>query len=186
MSLEMREIADTAVLSAISILRSINSDKEFQSFMSDLPLYFDTMMAFASVFLFRITTSYSHAMQVNIPEILSLISQSILVLEEITSKIRPAHLLARMTRGLKQLLGQFEEARQRGTQNVVARQSTAADMDMSLHDAMDIPQDQFDWTSDNAFEGFSLENYDFLSNHQMVSCFETWPMDCGQQNSQIY
>ena len=187
MSFEIREIADTAVLSAISILRSINCDKELQSFMSDLPLYFDTMIAFASVFLFRITTSYSHAMQVNIPEILSLISQSILVLDEVTSKIRPAHLLARMTKGLKQLLGQFVEAKQRGAQNVVARQSAALHMDMSSPDAMDLPQDQFDWTSGNAFEGFSLENYDFLSNHQMVSGFEAWPMDYSQQqNSQTY
>lgn len=177
----MREIADMAVLSAISILRSINSDKELQSFLSDLPLYFDTMIAFASVFLFRITTSYSHAMQVNISDILSLISESILVLEEITSKIRPAHLLARMTGGLKQLLWQFEEARQRGTQIAAVRQSSAVDMDTSLPHAMDIPQDQFDWTSGNALEGSSLENYDFLSNHQMVSGFETWSMDYTQQ-----
>lgn len=180
LSLDMREIADTAVLSAISILRSINNDKEFQSFMSDLPLYFDTMIAFASVFLFRISTSYSQAMQVDIPEILSLIRHSISVLEEITSKIRPAHLLARMTKGLKQLLQQFEEAGQRGPQHVVVKQSAAANTDMLLADATDTEQEQFDWTSSNLFEYSSLENYDFLSNHQMTQGFATWPMDNSQ------
>ena len=72
MSLEIREVADTAILSATSILRSINTDREFQSFISDLPLYFDTMIAFASVFLFRISTSYSHVIQVDTQEILQI------------------------------------------------------------------------------------------------------------------
>lgn len=182
MSLEMREIADTAVLSAISILRSINNDEEFQSFMSDLPLYFDTMIAFASVFLFRITTSYSHAMQVDMPEILRLIGRSIAVLEEISSKIRPDHLLARIPAGLKQLLGQVEEARQRGIQNSAAAH-VAVDVDMVLPDAMDIHQEQFSWSAGNSYDAFSLENYDFLSNHPMNSGLEAWATDYDQQRN---
>lgn len=187
MSLEMREIADTAVLSAISILRSINTDKEFQSFLSELPLYFDTMIAFASVFLFRITTSYTQVMQVDVPTILSLISKSVTVLEEITSKIRPAHLLSRIPEGLKQLLGQVEEAKQRETQNAMISQQATIDVDMGLHNVDNISQDQFDWSLGEPVDGFSLGDYDFLSDHQLSSHLELWPIDhIQQQTSQIF
>jgi hypothetical protein len=181
LSLEMREVADTAILSATSILRSINGDKEFQSFMSDLPLYFDTMIAFASVFLFRISTSYSHAVQVDTHEILRLLRQSVDVLEEISSKIRPAHLLARITEGLRQLLRQFEEARNRADQIMSVGASGPTDVEMQLPDAMDVSLEQFDWAAASSLDGFSMGHYDFLSNHQMTSGFELWPMDPGQQ-----
>jgi hypothetical protein len=183
MSLEMREIADAAVLSATSILRSINSDTEFQSFMSDLPLYFDTMIAFASVFLFRISTSYSHAIQVDTPEILRLLRQSVNVLEEVTSKIRQAHLLARITEGLRQLLKRFEEARNRVDQTGTLGHLGGTDVDMAPPDALDMHPEQLDWAAGNSFDGFNMGNYDFLSNHQMTSGFEMWPMDSGQQYS---
>ncbi|KAF8847304.1 hypothetical protein BDZ45DRAFT_607665 [Acephala macrosclerotiorum] len=182
MSLEMREIAESAVLSATSILRSINSDEEFQSFMSDLPLYFDTMIAFASVFLFRITTSYSYAIQVDVPEILRLLSQSVRVLEDITCRIRPEHLLARITEGLKQLLNKFEAVRQRGTQNTSINENTATGTNVELPDATETPQDRFDWTSGTANGGFSMGDYDFLSDHQMSNGFEMCPMNLGQQH----
>jgi hypothetical protein len=145
MSLEMREVADTAILSATSILRSINTDREFQSFMSDLPLYFDTMIAFASVFLFRISTSYSHVIQVDTQEILRLLRQSVNVLEEVASKIRPAHLLARIAKGLRQLLGQFEEARQRADQITEVGLPDERDVEMQLPDSMH--QEQLDWAA---------------------------------------
>lgn len=180
MSLDMREIADTGVLSAMSILRSINSDQEFQSFMGDLPLYFDTMIAFASVFLFRVSTSHAHVTQVEIPEILRLINQSVDVLEEITSQLRTSHPLGRIARGLRQLLSQIRETSHRVTQNVVVGQPTAVDADMVLPDAMDIPQDQFDWASDPAFGNFSMGTYDFLSDHQLIPGFEMWTVDHNQ------
>ncbi|KUJ10169.1 uncharacterized protein LY89DRAFT_701095 [Mollisia scopiformis] len=144
MSREMREVADNAVLSATSILRSINTDVEFQSFMSDLPLYFDTMIAFASVFLFRITTSYIHAIHVDVHEILRLLGQSVRVLDDIASKIRPAHLLAGISEGLKSLLEQFENARQREAPNTERAQPPTAGIDMQLPEAIDLPVDQFD------------------------------------------
>jgi hypothetical protein len=180
MSLEMREIADTGVLSAMSILRSINSDQEFQSFMSDLPLYFDTMIAFASVFLFRVSTSHAHVTQVEIPEILRLINQSVDVLEEITSQLRTTHPLGRIARGLRQLLSQIRETSHRVTQNVSVGQSAGVDADVMLPDAMDVPQDQFDWASDPVFGNFPMGTYDFLSDHQFIPGFEMWTMDHNQ------
>lgn len=178
MSFEMHEVADTAILSATSILRSINVDREFQSFMSDLPLYFDTMIAFAAVFLFRISTTYSHVIQVDTEEILRLLRRSVNVLENIASTIRPAHILARISGGLRQLLGQFEEARLRADQATEPGQSFNPDVEMNLPES--IHQDQFDGVGSSSFDGFSIENYDFLSNHQMTSGYEVWPMDSIQ------
>jgi hypothetical protein len=181
LSIEMREMADVAVLSATSILRSLNSDIEFQSFLSNLPLHFKTMIAFASVFLFRIATSYSHAIQVDTTHILRLLHQSVGVLEEVASKIQPAHLLARITEGLRQLLTQFEEARHRVNQPTAPLQMGPSEPDVLLPDATNIPQDSYDWVS--GMDGFSLGNYDFLSHTQMTSGFEMWTMDSGQQQT---
>ncbi|PVH84326.1 hypothetical protein DL98DRAFT_612473 [Cadophora sp. DSE1049] len=167
LSAEMRETADSAVRSAISILRSINTDDEFKSFMSNLPLYFDTMIAFASIFLFRISNTYYHVLQVDATEVLKLLRQSVTILESIASTIRPSHLLARITEGLRRLLGQFQET----------RLNSSVDMDnhdhnMDTSDHTQLAHDQIDWTAGASLDGFSLGNYDFLSNQQ----FEMWPI----------
>ena len=178
----MREIADAAILSATSILRTINGDPDIQAFMSDLPLYFYTMIAFASVFLLRISTSYSHAIQVDTSEILRLLRESVTVLEEVASNLRQAHLLARIADGLRGLLGQLEEARNRVDRGVPVGAHTMGpeDVDMHLPAAMDIAFEQVDWPADS-LDGFSMGNYDFLYNHQMTTGFEIWPVELGDQ-----
>lgn len=168
LSPEMQETADSAVRSATSILRSIDTDDEFKSFMSNLPLYFDTMIAFASIFLFRISTTYSHVLQVDATEILKLLRQSVVILESIASTIRSSHLLARITEGLRRLLVQFQETR---LNNPVEAPNQDHNMDTS--DQTHVVHDQIDWTAGAALDGFSLGNYDFLSNQQ----FEIWPID---------
>ncbi|KAG4428916.1 hypothetical protein IFR05_015603 [Cadophora sp. M221] len=169
LSAEMRETADSAVLSATAILRSINTDDEFQSFMSNLPLYFDTMIAFASIFLFRISTSYSHVIQVDAVEIMKLLRESIVVLERIASAIRPIHLLARITEGLRRLLEQFPESRFPTSDEIVASPGHI----INIPDHMDVTHDQLDWIGGVSLDGFSMGNYDFLSNQQ----FDMWPLD---------
>lgn len=168
LSPEMQETADSAVRSATSILRSIDTDDEFKSFMSNLPLYFDTMIAFASIFLFRISTTYSHVLQVDAAEILKLLRQSVVTLESIASTIRSSHLLARITEGLRRLLVQFQETRLNNPVEV-----PNLDHNMDTSDQAHVVHDQIDWTAGAALDGFSLGNYDFLSNQQ----FEMWPID---------
>jgi hypothetical protein len=101
---------------------------------------------------------------------LRLLLQSFGVLEEVASKIRPAHLLARVTEGLRQLLTQFEEARHRVNQPTAPLQMGPSALDVLLPDATNIPQDSYDWAS--GMDGFSLGNYDFLSHTQMTFGFE--------------
>ncbi|MAD81840.1 MAG: hypothetical protein CL912_02655 [Deltaproteobacteria bacterium] len=168
LSPEMQETADSAVRSATSILRSIDTDDEFKSFMSNLPLYFDTMIAFASIFLFRISTTYSHVLQVDATEILKLLRQSVVILESIASTIRSSHLLARITEGLRRLLVQFQETRLNNPVEVPNH-----DHNMDTSDQTHVVHDQIDWSVGATLDGFSLGNYDFLSNQQ----FEIWPID---------
>jgi hypothetical protein len=114
-------------------------------------------------------------------EILRLLRQSVSVLEEVASKIRPAHVLARIAAGLRQLLVIFEEARHRADQMAEVGRNGATDVDMSLPDVMHLASEPYDWAAGMSMDGSSLGNYDFLSNPHMIYGFEMWPIDSGEQ-----
>ena len=101
---ELEEIANTGVLSAMSILRVIVSDAEFRSFMNGLPLYFDTMLAFAVVFLLKVATKYATVIRIDTVKILSLVTQTVSALRGITQTMHRQHLLVVIAEGLERLL----------------------------------------------------------------------------------
>lgn len=101
---ELEEIANAGVLSAMSILRVIVSDAEFRSFMNGLPLYFDTMLAFAVVFLLKVATKYATVIRIDTSKILSLVSQTVVALRGITQSMHRQHLLVVIAEGLERLL----------------------------------------------------------------------------------
>lgn len=101
---ELEEIANSGVLSAMSILRVIVSDVEFRSFMNGLPLYFDTMLAFAVVFLLKVATKYATVVRMDTAKIISLVSETILALREITQSMHRQHVLVTICDGLEKLL----------------------------------------------------------------------------------
>lgn len=101
---ELEEIANAGILSAMSILRVIVSDAEFRSFMNGLPLYFDTMLAFAVVFLLKVATKYATVIRIDTSKILSLVSQTVAALREITRPMHRQHLLVVISEGLERLL----------------------------------------------------------------------------------
>ncbi|OOQ89140.1 hypothetical protein PEBR_10793 [Penicillium brasilianum] len=105
---ELEEIANAGVLSAMSILRVIVSDAEFRSFMNGLPLYFDTMLAFAVVFLLKVATKYATVIRIDTSKILSLVSQTVAVLQEITRSMHRQHLLVVIAEGLERLLARCQ------------------------------------------------------------------------------
>ncbi|KAJ5175116.1 uncharacterized protein N7482_000993 [Penicillium canariense] len=104
----LEEIANTGVLSAMSILRVIVSDAEFRSFMNGLPLYFNTMLAFAVVFLLKVATKYASVIRIDTAKILSLVTQTVAALREITQSMHRQHLLVVITEGLERLLLRFQ------------------------------------------------------------------------------
>lgn len=105
---ELEEIANAGVLSAMSILRVIVSDDEFRSFMNGLPLYFDTMLAFAVVFLLKVATKYATVIRIDTTKILSLVTQTVSALREVTQTMHRQHLLVVIAEGLGRLLARCQ------------------------------------------------------------------------------
>lgn len=108
MSPELEEISNAGVLSAMSILQMIVSDPEFRSFMNGLPLYFDTMLAFAVVFLLKIATKHASMIRIDTTKILSLVAETVAALREITKDMHKQHLLVVISEGLERLLGRCQ------------------------------------------------------------------------------
>ncbi|KAJ5928689.1 hypothetical protein N7466_007645 [Penicillium verhagenii] len=113
---ELEEIANTGALSAMSILRVIVSDAEFRSFMNGLPLYFDTMLAFAVVFLLKVATKYATVIRIDTSKILSLVAQTVAALREITQTMHRQHLLVVIAEGLGRLLSRCQVPPQTSTE----------------------------------------------------------------------
>ncbi|KAJ5846509.1 hypothetical protein N7534_010178 [Penicillium rubens] len=108
MSPELEEIANAGVLSAMSILRVIVNDAEFRSFMNGLPLYFDTMLAFAVVFLLKVATKYASMIRIDTGKILSLVTETVAALRDITQSMHKHHLLVVISEGLERLLSRCQ------------------------------------------------------------------------------
>lgn len=109
---ELEDIANTAVLSATSILRVIVSDGELQAYLNGLPLYFDTMIAFAVIFLLKVATKYSEIVRIDAAKILDLVRQTVTVLRRITAPMHKQHLLVCIADGIEKLLRKSQELTQ--------------------------------------------------------------------------
>ncbi|KAL4897665.1 hypothetical protein BDV59DRAFT_197941 [Aspergillus ambiguus] len=90
---ELEEIANTAVLCATAILGVITSDTELQSLLNGLPLCFDTMIAFAVVFLIKVATKYSDIVTIDKQKILWLVDRTVAMLQDTASGMHRQHLL---------------------------------------------------------------------------------------------
>jgi hypothetical protein len=144
---EMEEVANTGVLSAMSILRMIISDGEFRSFLNGLPLYFDTMIAFAVVFLLKVATKYATAIRIDTAKILSLVTQTVTALREVTQSMHPQHLLVVIAEGLEKLLWKCQEPAY-DAQEPMPHPSPVAEQHT---------QDDMTWME-------NMTNFDFLTN----------------------
>ncbi|KAJ5514370.1 transcriptional regulator family: Fungal Specific TF [Penicillium fimorum] len=101
---ELEDIANTGVLSAMSILQMIVCDAEFRSFLNGLPLYFDTMVAFAVVFLLKVATKYAFMIRIDTGKIISLVTETVAALRDVTRHMHKHHLLVVISEGLERLL----------------------------------------------------------------------------------
>lgn len=126
LSPELEEIANAGVLAAMSILQVIVSDAEFRSFMNGLPLYFDTMLAFAVVFLLKVATKYATVIRIDTSKILSLVTQTVVALREIIRPMHRQHLLVVIAEGLERLIVRCQVPVQT-TQDAIYNPSPAMD-----------------------------------------------------------
>ncbi|KAK8090883.1 hypothetical protein PG994_000388 [Apiospora phragmitis] len=151
--MELEEVANHAVLAASAILRAVVADLEIQGFLDGLPTYFDTMIAFAAVFLLKVSTKYISMVQVDLQEIRRLLRTLLATLKKVTLSMHQRHLLVSITAGIESLLcrcGVVSSTCAAEEQEVVA--ITARD-DVG---AKEVEQDPT--------TSFSMEEYDFLFN----------------------
>ncbi|KAL1884434.1 hypothetical protein Plec18167_002022 [Paecilomyces lecythidis] len=149
LSPELEEIANSGVLCAMSILRVIASDFEFQSFLNGLPLYFDTMIAFAVVFLLKVSTKYTMTVQIDTTQILALVRDTVESLRRITQSMHQQHLLVRIAEGLQKLLWRCQEPPQATPQPLAHCFPSPGDVGVT--------PDDLGWMQ-------NLTNFDFLTN----------------------
>ena len=173
---EMVEIAEMAIASATYILRTINIDTELQSFLNGLPLYFDTMIAFAAVFLLKISTEYASKIQIDTAETLTLVRQNVAVLEDVGSKMKSKHLLIKIGLAIRILVERCQDVTDQ--QSSPPRELNAVNLKPIPVDLNpdNIPLENGVNSSQDNFPGFGLECFDLLepSTHNMHSSFDPW------------
>ncbi|KIW23677.1 uncharacterized protein PV07_11857 [Cladophialophora immunda] len=145
---DLEEFATSAVHSAISILQVIAADQEIQSYLDGLPAYFDTMIAFAFVFLLKITIRNPANLRVDKAGISETLDVLATVLNNITTSMHPRHLLSSIAASARKLLDRFS-----GQEAAPAHSQTVPGPPTSFD-----PFNQWLSPTDAMF----LENYDFL------------------------
>ena len=177
---DMEEIAQAAVHSAQSILRAIVDDPEVQSHLNGVPLYFDTMIAFAFVFLLKVATKFSSALRTNGSEILELLRTTSVVLRQATAHMHQQHLLRFISEGIEKLLEKAHGA----SQQQLPRPQQYPASDSTLHQGGQAPMQSYDYmdTMDPDFNWIeNISNFDLLSNQNTFTSLDSWPFGVGPE-----
>ena len=116
---EMDEIVHIAIISASSILTSLVSDQELQSYLDGLPSYFFTMITFAAVFLLKVASRYPNMSCVPKGDHLDLVRRVVATLQQVSLGMHQRHLLVSIAHGLHEILLRLEtDTRLRGQDSV--------------------------------------------------------------------
>ncbi|CAK4030907.1 Transcriptional activator of proteases prtT [Lecanosticta acicola] len=165
-ALDIDEIANSAVLSATSIIRAVVTDTEIQSFLNGLPTYFDLMIAFAVVFVLKVSTKYASSVRVDTSEIRSLVTNLVAVLRDVTADMHPRHLLVGVAKGAESLLDRC------GPQEVQGPVPSNAHVTMSQPT---FDESLFDMSTEwngQSFDNFFMGEFDFLSNQDAMNTYQ--------------
>ncbi|KAF9892876.1 hypothetical protein FE257_000465 [Aspergillus nanangensis] len=158
---ELEEIANTAVLCATSILGVITADTELQSLLNGLPLCFDTMIAFAVVFLLKVATNYSETVTMDKNKIISLVDRTITMLQRTTSSMHRQHLLVSIGSGVRKLRSKFHEGPAQTYETPSLSASPAAP---------ELFSGDLEWVE-------SISNFDLFNLQAPLSGLDPWPLD---------
>ncbi|KAH8894009.1 hypothetical protein GQ53DRAFT_716521 [Thozetella sp. PMI_491] len=170
---EMDEIANFAVLSAVSILRAVSSDTEIQSYLDGLPTYFHIMVAFAAVFLLKVSTKLSTSVQLDVKEIQRLMHTLVQALKKVTATMHPRHLLVSITKGIDGLLLRSGLAADDGPSSTNVA-SPRQGVQQALPDSDVWNGAEFNWSLDPAFDPNIMDEYDFLVSGDMSFDFNSF------------
>lgn len=159
---ELKEFAEIAVHAATSILQAIISDEEIQSYFHGLPAYFDTMMAFAFVFLLRVTIKDPVNMWMDEAGIAETLDKLVVCLEGITETMHSHHLLTSIAQSMRRLLDRFGYSRNQDNASLVLPSAAGGPP------AMPDPNQAWVSPADTMF----LEQFDFLNSPDAAFNFD--------------
>jgi hypothetical protein len=165
-ALDIDELANNALLSATAIVRAVVSDAEIQSYLNGLPTYFDVMIAFAVVFVLKVSTKYATSVRVDTSEIRTLVAQLVEVLKVVTSTMHPRHLLVSVAKGCEKLLESCAPQEMQGPVPANAHVTmTQPTFDEGLYDMSSA------WNG-QSFDNFFMGEFDFLSNQDTYNNYQ--------------
>lgn len=165
---EQEEVANSAILSATSILNLLISDVEMQEHLNGLPLCFDMMITFAVVFLMKVATKYRGTVWIDKARIFDMVENITVILQNVTQKMHAKHLLSTAATGLRKIAQKAREGRAEELEGHEAAQAPSPDPSPGRNGDMDWIQRLDDF-----------ENFDF---HAMLSDPSCWAGDFNFPN----
>lgn len=160
---EQEEVANSAILSATSILNILISDEEMQAHLNGLPLLFDMMITFAVVFLLKVATKYRGTVWIDKTRIFDMTDKIITILQSLTKSMHPKHLLAAAATGLTGIAQKTRDGRAEDSENNDKAQPPSPDPSPGREVDVDWIQKLDDF-----------ENFDF---HALLSDPSCWTVD---------
>jgi hypothetical protein len=132
LSTERKEFANMAISAASSILTFVLEEPDMRRALVGTPLYVHTMIAFASVFLMKVTTKWNRIIGLNVEPtyVWGLLERMIVLLKNSVTSER--HLLYHIADGLEKMLARSRSYRG----DYGARYDAAKQTEMDLHGAV--------------------------------------------------
>ncbi|GJN81793.1 hypothetical protein PLIIFM63780_005329 [Purpureocillium lilacinum] len=170
LSPELEEVANTAVLCASSILGVMTADAEMQSFLNGLPLCFDMMIAFSVVFLLKVATKYPDTVWMDKSKVFDLVTQTVRMLQSVSSNMHDKHLLVSIAKGLDKLVHKLQDPTTPNELHVHG--ATAQDPVPHPTATVGHPpmQDDMEWVQ-------SISSFDFFNLQTPLPELDSWPLD---------
>lgn len=170
LSPELEEVANTAVLCASSILGVMTADAEMQSFLNGLPLCFDMMIAFSVVFLLKVATKYPDTVWMDKSKVFDLVTQTVRMLQSVSSNMHDKHLLVSIAKGLDKLVHKLQDPTTPNELHVhgaTAQDPVPHPTAIVGHPPM---QDDMEWVQ-------SISSFDFFNLQTPLPELDSWPLD---------
>lgn len=178
-------LAETSIHSASAILHAVVDDEEIQGHLNGLPMYFDVMIAFAVVFVLKVSTKYASSVPIDTSHIPALVESTVQVLRRVTANMHPRHLLVSVARGAETLFNKTCPGQAHGSvpanAHVTMSQPTfdeslydmGADWNNSTFDNFYMVSGRWYWIRVELTLLFCVQGeYDFLSNQTMMNSFQ--------------
>lgn len=160
-ALDINELGNAALLSATAIIRAVTNDVEIQGYLNGLPTYFNVMIAFAVVFVLKVSApAYSSLIHVETADVRSKIEELVAVLQRITASMHPRHLLVSIARGVEILFAKCFPPTSTEMSRQYEQEGTALGAgERNMYDMLG------SWDA-TTFDEFLLGDFDFLATQE--------------------